>query len=190
MAEKISISFKRYLLLDLSVATLTMTHDDHTHVAWILGSPQLHSSLKSKVNLIWRPSGNRETRCVKRKVLLETLAEELPQGTIRFCSKVSSIAEDGYLKLVHLADGSIVKTKALIGCDGVNSVIAKWLGLADPNLSGRSAIRGMAMYDNPCNFPTKFLQFFGNGFRSGFLPCDGHIIYWFFTFTSPPHCKP
>ncbi|KAK9156287.1 hypothetical protein Sjap_003767 [Stephania japonica] len=55
--------------------------------------------------------GNRETRCVKRKVLLETLAEELPQGTIRFCSKVSSIAEDGYLKVLHLADGSIVKTK-------------------------------------------------------------------------------
>ncbi|KAK9133928.1 hypothetical protein Scep_013456 [Stephania cephalantha] len=116
--------------------------------------------------------GNRETRCVKRKVLLETLAEELPQGTIRFCSKVSSIAEDGYLKLVHLADGSIVKTKALIGCDGVNSVVAKWLRLANPVLSGRSAIRGMAEYRNPHGFPPKFLQFFGNGFRSGFIPYE------------------
>ncbi|KAK9152436.1 hypothetical protein Syun_010745 [Stephania yunnanensis] len=114
--------------------------------------------------------GNRETRCVKRRVLLETLAEELPQGTIRFCSKVSSIAEDGYLKLVHLADGSIVKTK--------------WLGLANPVLSGRSSIRGMAEYRNPHGFPPKFLQFFGNGFRSGFIPCDGNTIYWFFTCTS------
>ncbi|KAK9156288.1 hypothetical protein Sjap_003768 [Stephania japonica] len=133
--------------------------------------------------------GNRETRCVKRKVLLETLAEELPQGTIRFCSKVSSIAEDGYLKVLHLADGSIVKTKVLIGCDGVNSAVAKWLRLANLVSSGRSAIRGMAECRKPHDFPPKFLQFFGNGFRSGFIPCDGNNIYWFFTFpsTSPQY---
>ncbi|KAI3927652.1 hypothetical protein MKW92_002052 [Papaver armeniacum] len=38
---------------------------------------------------------------------------ELPHGIIRFCSKVVSIEEQGYFKLIHLADGSIVKTKVL-----------------------------------------------------------------------------
>lgn len=54
---------------------------------------------------------NLESRSVKRKDLLETMERELPQGTIRYSSKVVSIEEIGKLKLVHLADGSVVKTK-------------------------------------------------------------------------------
>jgi hypothetical protein len=48
---------------------------------------------------------------VKRKVLLESLASELPSGTIRFSSKVVSIEKSGYFNLVHLADGTILKAK-------------------------------------------------------------------------------
>ena len=44
-------------------------------------------------------------------MLLEALLKELPDGRIRYSSKVVSIEESGYLKLVHLADGSILKTK-------------------------------------------------------------------------------
>ncbi|KAB2620832.1 zeaxanthin epoxidase [Pyrus ussuriensis x Pyrus communis] len=49
-----------------------------------------------------------------KKLLLEALADELPSGTIRFSSKVVSIDESGYLKLVHLADGTILKAKVLL----------------------------------------------------------------------------
>nr|ACF85875.1 unknown [Zea mays] len=44
---------------------------------------------------------------------------------------------------LHLADGSTIKAKVVIGCDGVNSVVAQWLGLPKPILSGRSATRGL-----------------------------------------------
>ncbi|KAF8405448.1 hypothetical protein HHK36_010354 [Tetracentron sinense] len=127
--------------------------------------------------------GYHEVRCLRRKVLLEALEMELPPGTIRYSSKVVSIEESGYLKLVHLADGSILKAKVLIGCDGVNSVISKWLGLKKPAFTGRSAIRGFAEFESRHGFEPKFLQFFGNGFRSGFLPCDEKTVYWFFTWT-------
>lgn len=50
-------------------------------------------------------------RCVRRKLLLEALEKELPSGTIRFSSKVVSVEASGYFKLVHLDDGSIIKTK-------------------------------------------------------------------------------
>lgn len=43
--------------------------------------------------------------------MLETLEKELPQGTIRFGSKVVSIEQAKNLILVHMADGSILKTK-------------------------------------------------------------------------------
>jgi hypothetical protein len=44
-------------------------------------------------------------------MLLEALAKELPSATIRYSSKVVSIEESSFYKLVHLADGTIYKTK-------------------------------------------------------------------------------
>ncbi|KAI3957636.1 hypothetical protein MKW92_034412 [Papaver armeniacum] len=127
------------------------------------------------------PQGH-EVRCVGRTVLLETLANELPHGIIRFCSKVVSIEERGYFKLIHLADGSIVKTKVLIGCDGVNSVVAKWLGLQEPLSAGRTATRGHVVFKESegHSFDPRFLQFFGDGCRAGLLPLNKSTIYWFF----------
>jgi hypothetical protein len=48
--------------------------------------------------------------------LLEALSNELPSGTIRFSSKVVSVEESGFYKLVHLADGTILKTKVKSPC--------------------------------------------------------------------------
>ncbi|XP_041009986.1 monooxygenase 2-like [Juglans microcarpa x Juglans regia] len=124
-----------------------------------------------------------EVRCVQRKLLMETLEEELPSGTIRYSSKVVSVEESGSLMLVHLADGTILRTKVLIGCDGVNSVVAKWLRFKKPAFAGRSAVRGIVDFKRSHGFENKFMQFFGKGFRSGFLPCDDNIVYWFFIWT-------
>ncbi|KAL3641019.1 hypothetical protein CASFOL_015987 [Castilleja foliolosa] len=123
-----------------------------------------------------------EVRCVRRKDLLETLENELPQGVIRYSSKVVSIEESEDFKLIHLSDGLVVRTKALIGCDGVNSKVAKWLGLQSPVQTGRSAIRGFVDYPNGHGFEPKFHTYFGGGLRCGFIPCDDRSIYWFCTF--------
>lgn len=131
-------------------------------------------------------SGPHEIRCVKRDFLLQTLANELPEGTIRYSSKLAAMEVDGSVKTLHLADGSIIKAKVVIGCDGVNSVVAKWLGLPKPILSGRSATRGLAEYPAGHGFGPEILQFIGHGFRSGVLPCSDTSVYWNYTWYPSP----
>jgi len=123
---------------------------------------------------------------VKRDFLLQTLANELPEGTIRYSSKVAAMEEDGSVKTLHLADGSIIKAKVVIGCDGVNSVVAKWLGLPKPVLSGRWAIRGLAEYPAGHGFGPEILQFIGHGLRYGVLPCSDTSVYWGYTWCPSP----
>ncbi|KAL2543187.1 FAD/NAD(P)-binding oxidoreductase family protein [Abeliophyllum distichum] len=123
--------------------------------------------------------------------MLETLDKELPKGTIRYSSKVVSIEESGEFKLVHLAYGPVVKTKVFIRCDGVNSMVAKQLGLQNPDGGERTAIRGFVNYPNGHGFEIKFHAYFGGGFRYGIIPCDDKSIYWFCTLTpSIFNCKP
>ena len=65
----------------------------------------------TEVSFVGNNSVEYESRCVRRKDLLETLANELPQGAIRYSSKVDSVEVSGPLKLVHLADGCTIRTK-------------------------------------------------------------------------------
>uniref|UniRef100_A0A2N9HHK3 FAD-binding domain-containing protein n=1 Tax=Fagus sylvatica TaxID=28930 RepID=A0A2N9HHK3_FAGSY len=121
-----------------------------------IGTSNFRVAIKPKEN----SNGEHEVRCVKRRLLLEALAKELPSGTIRFSSKV-----------------------VLIGCDGVNSVVAKWLGFKKPAFAGRLAIRGSVEFKHGHGFEPKFMQFFGKGVRSGALPIDDNSVYWFVTWT-------
>ncbi|RLN38653.1 FAD-dependent urate hydroxylase-like isoform X1 [Panicum miliaceum] len=104
-------------------------------------------------------SGANEIRCVRRDALLQVLEEELPRGTIRYSSRIVSIQEDGGVRILHLADGSTLRAKVLIECDGINSVVARWLGLAEPSYSGRMAARGLAHFPDGHGLEPKFLQF-------------------------------
>ena len=62
-------------------------------------------------------------------------------------------------------------------------MVAKWLGLNKPIFTGRSASRGFAEFPNGHGFKPEAMQCFGEGFRTGVLPCNERIVYWFFTWT-------
>ncbi|XP_073281976.1 monooxygenase 2-like [Primulina huaijiensis] len=122
---------------------------------------------------------------VNRKTLLETLENELPRGTIKYSSKVVDIQDSDFHKSLHLADGTILKAKVLIGCDGVNSVAAAYLGLSKASSAGRSAVRSFVKFKNGHGLEPKAMLFFGKDVRFGVIPCDDHSIYWFYSFRPP-----
>ena len=73
--------------------------------------------------------------------------------------------------------------KVLIGCEGVNSIVARWLGFNKPSFTKRFGIRGFVQFkENHC-LNQEFLQFNGHGYRYGIVPCDATNIYWFFSFS-------
>ncbi|XP_042445639.1 monooxygenase 2-like [Zingiber officinale] len=128
--------------------------------------------------------GDTGTRSVHRKALLQALAEELPPDNIRFSSRIVSIDQEqgsSPTTTVHLDDGSVIKAKVLIGCDGVHSVVARWLGLSPAVDSGRSAIRGLAVFPEGHGLKNEVLQFLGDGKRGGVVPLNNKELYWFIT---------
>ena len=76
--------------------------------------------------------------------------------------------------------------QVLIGCDGVHSFVARKLGLAEPVKSGRSAVRGMAVFPEGHGMGDEVQQFVDVGIRAGMVPLNDKEIYWFLTFKSTP----
>ena len=68
-------------------------------------------------------------------------------------------------------------SQVLIGCDGGNSVVAEWLGLPAPSLSGRSAIRGLATYPEGHKFGPKAQLFWGEHLWASFVACNEKDVY-------------
>jgi 2-polyprenyl-6-methoxyphenol hydroxylase-like FAD-dependent oxidoreductase len=128
-------------------------------------------------------------RYVKRETLLKALAEELPPDTIRFSSKLISIKSEtledsSKITALHLDDDTIIKAKVVIGCDGIHSAVAQWMGLSQPSNSGRSAIYGLSVFPEDHGFDLMVRQYVGTGIRAGFIPLNPREVYWFFLYNS------
>lgn len=131
-----------------------------------------------------RTSDDVRVRPMHRKALLEALAEELPAGTIRFSSKLVSISTETAegspdIAALRLDDGTVIRAKVVIGCDGVHSVVAEWLGLSEPASSGRSCVRGLSVFPDGHNLKKELRQFLSEGLRAGMVPISDTDVYWF-----------
>ncbi|KAE8690206.1 FAD/NAD(P)-binding oxidoreductase family protein isoform 2 [Hibiscus syriacus] len=127
-----------------------------------------------------------EVRAVERRILLEMLANELPPETVRFSSKLANInsSENGET-LLKLTDGTRLLAKIVIGCDGIRSTIAKWMGFSEPKYVGHCAFRGLGFYPDGQPFAAKINYIYGRGLRAGYVPVSPTKVYWFICYNSP-----
>ncbi|XP_026435225.1 monooxygenase 1-like isoform X2 [Papaver somniferum] len=127
------------------------------------------------------PMGNGELRCLKRSDLVQTLADSLPNETIRFGCHIVSAKFDPITSqpLLQLQDGSVIKAKVVIGCDGVNSVISELIGLKPTKLFTSCAVRGFTNYPSGHGFNNEFLRIRKDNIILGRLPVDNNLVHWF-----------
>lgn len=73
----------------------------------------------------------------------------------------------------------------VIGCDGIRSPIAKWMGFPEPKYVGHCGFRGLAFFPGGHPFEPKLNQIYGRGQRAGIVPISRTKVYWFICFNSP-----
>ncbi|GAB4858049.1 hypothetical protein Ancab_015951 [Ancistrocladus abbreviatus] len=129
---------------------------------------------------------SQEVRPVERRVLLQTLADQLPPDAVKFASKLAKIEKAGAGEtMLELDDGTQLSAKILIGCDGIRSSVAKWMGFPEPKYAGHCAFRGLAFYPSGQPLEPRVTYMYGRGVRAGYVPVSATKVYWFLCYNSP-----
>ena len=113
--------------------------------------------------------------CMHRGDLHEALASVVPSDSVHLGKKLTRIEDlDGRVRLAF-ADGTFAEADAVIGADGLHSVVREALfGDDTPRFSGRVAYRGV--------FPTALLQGRELGAsRTKWWGTDRHIVIYYTT---------
>ncbi|PAN06537.1 hypothetical protein PAHAL_1G270500 [Panicum hallii] len=129
-----------------------------------------------------------ELRWLKRKDLIETMAKNIPSGAIRFGCHIAEIHPanpENHGAVLTTVEGSIIRAKALIGCDGSNSVVAKYLGLSPPRSTSRMLLRGVTRYPHGHPFGPHFLRLRCKGLFVGRSPMTDNLVSFFVAYWHP-----
>jgi 2-polyprenyl-6-methoxyphenol hydroxylase-like FAD-dependent oxidoreductase len=120
---------------------------------------------------------------VRRATLLDLLADALERGTIESGSAATELVVTATGARVTSSDGTTREAEAVIGADGVGSMVARHLnGTLRRRYAGYTAWRGIAAYALDPNLAGETV---GSGSEFGHVPLGADHTYWFGTERRP-----
>lgn len=134
-----------------------------------------------------RKLGLRElVRMAHRADLVGALAGLLPPGTARFGHECVAVEGFDGRPRVRFANGHTDEADAVIGADGIRSVVrAALFGPAEPRYSGYTCWRGVC--PRPALVaPGTSAEWWGRGKRLGIATLPGDRVYWYAVENAPP----
>lgn len=116
---------------------------------------------------------------VHRADLQAKLQAALEPDTIELGNPCSAFAQDPEGVTVTLANGKQIRGAALIGADGIHSVVrTQMFGEERPRYAGYTAWRGVT---TPPTIEMRVGEYWGRGVRFGLVPLTQGRFYWFAT---------
>lgn len=133
-----------------------------------------------------RPATDRMVRAlgeplviIHRGTLTEILAGALPAGTVTHGLAATALDVSGTAARITLSDGTVATMDAVVGADGVDSLVARHLnGELPRRYAGYTAWRGIASYAMD---PELAGETMGPGLEVGHVPMGPAHTYWFAT---------
>jgi 2-polyprenyl-6-methoxyphenol hydroxylase-like FAD-dependent oxidoreductase len=123
------------------------------------------------------------TLAVHRADLQATLVEALDPGALRLGAECVGFTQDAAGVTARFADGSESRGDALIGADGIRSIVrARLWGDPRPRYAGYTAWRAVVPFDHD-HLPAG--ESWGCGRRFGIVPMSQDRVYWFATENAP-----
>ena len=120
---------------------------------------------------------------VRRVTLMHLLADALASGTIESGRAADTLAMTDSGVRITLSDGSTRDADAVVGADGVGSVVARHLnGTLQRRYAGYTAWRGVAAHALD---PALSGETMGRGTEFGHVPLGAGHTYWFATERGP-----
>jgi 2-polyprenyl-6-methoxyphenol hydroxylase-like FAD-dependent oxidoreductase len=145
---------------------------------WRDGSWLRRPSAERMINALGEP-----LVVVRRCALTNVLLGALEPGTVETGLAARDVGATGSGARVTLSDSTTREAAAVIGADGVHSVVARHLnGALDHRYAGYTAWRGVAAF--PLD-PELAGETLGAGFEVGHVPLGRDHTYWFATERTP-----
>ncbi|XP_058089976.1 monooxygenase 1-like [Magnolia sinica] len=132
--------------------------------------------------------GNEEYRNLVRSDLIQALFDGLPPRTVHFGCHIVQVKTDPVTSqsVLHFDDGSVATAKILIGCDGVNSIVAESLKLKPTRSSHTGVLQGLTNYPNGHGFGNDFILMKKGHVIVGRNPIGNKLVHWFIFQTRLP----
>ncbi|CAL8465230.1 g4765 [Coccomyxa elongata] len=132
-----------------------------------------------------------DARIVRRNSLLNALRTAVPDHLVHYGVSIASVRPTDNGAEVELSSGEWLQCKAVIGCDGVKSRIAAFLGLKPASYAGEVYYRGVATFPKggPEAPGTLRMIWSDRGVRVGISTISRTECFWFTTLTCPEEAR-